>query len=138
MVNIESPNDRRELSLIVPLDRNLFSQEAILKACYWLSNDFTCSVSETPSQFVHVTITARDADSSESLAWAKDALLASVTDFALRAKIEAKTSDIRDLLLAKAFSESGVLEELPQGVFGDKVEEEKPRGMFKILGNPEP
>jgi hypothetical protein len=58
-------------------------------------------------------------------------------DFALREKIEAKTSDIRDLLLAKAFSESGVLEDQPEGVFGDKVEESKPDGMFKILSNPQ-
>ncbi len=56
-------------------------------------------------------------------------------DFALRERITAKTSDMRDLLLAKAFSESGVLEEQPQGVFGDMVEEENPSGMFKILSN---
>jgi sulfatase maturation enzyme AslB (radical SAM superfamily) len=58
-------------------------------------------------------------------------------DFALREKIEAKTSGIRDLLLAKAFSESGVLEDQPEGVFGDAVEEMKPDGMFKILSNPQ-
>ncbi|MGC8563128.1 MAG: hypothetical protein ACP5NO_08075 [Thermoplasmata archaeon] len=57
-------------------------------------------------------------------------------DFALREKIEARTSGIRDLLLAKAFSESGVLEDQPLGVFGDAVEEAKPDGMFKILDNP--
>jgi hypothetical protein len=56
-------------------------------------------------------------------------------DFALREKVEAKTSGIRDLLLAKAFSESGVLEDRPEGVFGDKVEEAKPDGIFKILSN---
>jgi hypothetical protein len=56
-------------------------------------------------------------------------------DFALREKIEAKTSGIRDLLLAKAFSESGVLEDAPEGVFGDAVEEAKPDSMLKILGD---
>jgi hypothetical protein len=49
--------------------------------------------------------------------------------------VTAKTSEVRDLLLAKAFSESGVLEEEPQGVFGDPIEESKPDGMFKILGS---
>jgi hypothetical protein len=58
-------------------------------------------------------------------------------DFALREKIDAKTSGIRDILLAKAFSESGVLEDAPEGVFGDMVEETKPDGMFKILSNPQ-
>jgi hypothetical protein len=56
-------------------------------------------------------------------------------DFALRERVTAKTSDVRDLLLAKAFSESGVLEERPQGVFGDAIEEAKPEGIFKILSN---
>jgi hypothetical protein len=58
-------------------------------------------------------------------------------DFALRERVEAKTSGIRDLLLAKAFSESGVLEDEPEGVFGDTIEESNPDSMFKILGNPQ-
>jgi len=65
----------------------------------------------------------------------KDAFTTSAMDFALREKIDAKTSGIRDLLLAKAFSESGVLEDQPAGVFGDAVEESKPDGMFRILSD---
>jgi hypothetical protein len=53
----------------------------------------------------------------------------------LRERITAKTAGIRDLLLAKAFSEAGVLEDEPSGVFGDAIEEEKTDGLFKILGN---
>jgi His-Xaa-Ser system protein HxsD len=75
--------------------------------------------------------------SASDLASAKDAFTTSAMDFALREKIEAKTSGIRDLLLAKAFSESGVLEDQPEGVFGDTVEEMKLDGMFKILSNPQ-
>jgi hypothetical protein len=67
----------------------------------------------------------------------KDAFLTSALDFALRERIEAKTAGIRDLLLAKAFSESGVLEGEPEGVFGDRIEESKSDGMFKILSNPQ-
>jgi His-Xaa-Ser system protein HxsD len=128
---------QKELSAIVPLERNLYSAEAILKACYWLSRDFSCKLSETSPELVQVTITPRNDSSVESLEWVKGVFLASVTDFALREKIEAKTSGIRDLLLAKAFSESGVLEDSPHGVFGDKIEEEKPHGLFKILSNSE-
>lgn len=54
-------------------------------------------------------------------------------DFSLRDQITAKTGEIRDLLLAKAFSESGVLEDQPEGSFEDSVEEEKADSMFKIL-----
>ncbi len=75
--------------------------------------------------------------SASDLASAKAAFTTSAMDFALREKIEAKTSGIRDLLLAKAFSESGVLEDQPEGVFGDMIEETKPEGMFNILGSPQ-
>jgi hypothetical protein len=66
---------------------------------------------------------------------AQEQFLANTLDFALRERVTAKTSDVRDLLLTKAFSDSGVLEEQPQGVFGDAVEESKSDGMFKILSN---
>ena len=49
--------------------------------------------------------------------------------------MNAKTASVRDFLLAKAFSESGVLEEKPTGIFGDPLEESRPDGMFKILSN---
>lgn len=57
------------------------------------------------------------------------------TDFTLRERIETRTASIRELLLAKAFAEAGILEDSPEGVFGDRIEEEKTDGLFKILGN---
>jgi His-Xaa-Ser system protein HxsD len=121
----------------VSLDPSLFSAEVVLKACYWLSRDFACELTNHSAQAIRVTIVPRHECSPETLAATKETFLTSVIDFALRAKVEAKTSDVRDLLLAKAFSESGVLEDAPQGVFGDKVEQEKSHGMFTILGNAE-
>jgi His-Xaa-Ser system protein HxsD len=66
---------------------------------------------------------------------AREAFLTQAIDFSLRERVTAKTAGIRDLLLAKAFSEAGVLEDEPSGVFGDVIEEAKPDGLFKILGN---
>jgi len=122
-------------SAVVRFDGALFTHEVILKACYWLSRDFSCELEFEEPRLIRVTITPRQSSSPEVLSAAREFLTQSVTDFALREKIEAKTAGIRDLLLAKAFSESGVLEDLPTGVFGDKIEEEKPEGMFKILSN---
>jgi len=125
------------LRTVVSLDRALFNSEVVLKACYWLSRDFSCEIVESQSDSIRVVITPRHDSTVEDLSTIKDAFLVSVADFALREKVDAKTSGVRDLLLAKAFSESGVLEDSPEGVFGDKVEEEKPRGMFTILSNSE-
>jgi His-Xaa-Ser system protein HxsD len=121
-------------SISVRIDHAVISMEAILKACYWFSRDFACDViSENPTHSI-VSLRAKGSvpDLKEEL---RDRFMASAMDFALRERVTAKTSEVRDLLLAKAFSESGVLEDEPQGVFGDPLEESKPDGMFKILGS---
>ena len=122
---------------VVEIDLAIVSAEALLKTCYWFSRDFVCEIRNRNEQIADVFLTPRNPSSASDLASAKDAFTTSAMDFALREKIEAKTSGIRDLLLAKAFSESGVLEDQPAGVFGDTIEETKPDGMFKILSNPQ-
>lgn len=128
------PSDS-EKSAVTFFDRSVFSQDVILKACYWLSNNFSCEIASPSPEVFKVTITPRQKSSIAELSAAKERLIQEVSDFALREKIEAKTASIRDLLLAKAFSEAGVLEDIPTGVFGDRIEEEKPHGIFKILSN---
>ena len=122
-------------SAVVEVDLAIVSTEALLKACYWFSRDFVCDIRNRNETSAEVWLTPRSPATDPELASVRDAFITSAMDFALREKIEAKTSGIRDLLLAKAFSESGVLEDAPLGVFGDAVEDAKPDGMFKILGN---
>jgi len=125
------------LQAVVEVNLTIISAEALLKACHWFSRDFVCEIRNRSENIAEVILTPRSHASASDPASAKDAFTTSAMDFALREKIEAKTSGIRDLLLAKAFSESGVLEDQPEGVFGDRVEEMKPDGMFKILSNPQ-
>jgi His-Xaa-Ser system protein HxsD len=125
------------LQVVVEINRDIISSEALLKTCHWFSREYICEVHNRNEHTVDVFLTPRSPASASDLALARDAFTTSAMDFSLREKIEAKTSGIRDLLLAKAFSESGVLEDQPEGVFGDKVEEMKPDGMFKILSNPQ-
>lgn len=124
----------REVS--VEFDLALVSAEALLKACHWLSRDYTCNLRRKSDDTAEVVLGLRNHSVPFDPATVKDAFITSAIDFALREKIEAKTSGVRDLLLAKAFSESGVLEDNPDGVFGDAIEEAKTDGIFKILGNP--
>lgn len=120
----------------VEISLSVISAEALLKTCHWFSRDFSCEVRDRDERVVDVFLTPRDSSLPPDYAAVKDAFITSAMDFSLREKIEAKTSGIRDLLLAKAFSESGVLEDQPSGVFGDKIEDAKPDGIFKILSNP--
>jgi His-Xaa-Ser system protein HxsD len=120
---------------VIEINLTVISAEALLKTCHWFSRDFGFEIRSRGEHLVDVILTPRSAASTSDLALAKESFNNSAMDFALREKIEAKTSGLRDLILAKAFSESGVLEDQPEGMFGDKVEEEKPDGMFKILSN---
>jgi His-Xaa-Ser system protein HxsD len=122
-------------SVVVEVDLAILSTEALLKTCYWFSRDFVCDIRNRSETGAEVWLTPRSLATDPELASVRDAFMTSAMDFALREKIEARTSGIRDLLLAKAFSESDVLEDAPLGVFGDAVEEAKPDGMFTILGN---
>jgi His-Xaa-Ser system protein HxsD len=133
----ESPCTPDSSRAVIEIDQSIVSAEALLKTCYWFSRDFVCDIRSRNEHVAEVVLTPRNPASASGLASAKDAFTTRAMDFALREKIEAKTSGIRDLLLAKAFSESGVLEDQPEGVFGDTIEEMKPDGLFKILSNPQ-
>jgi His-Xaa-Ser system protein HxsD len=132
--NTGGPAPHPEVS--VEFDLAFVSAEALLKACHWFSRDFVCEMRRKDDAAAEVVLAPRDPAAPFDPGATKDAFKTSTIDFALREKIEAKTSGIRDLLLAKAFSESGVLEDSPEGVFGDAIEEAKPDGIFKILSNP--
>jgi His-Xaa-Ser system protein HxsD len=127
-------NLSQDCTAAIQVDHALVSVEALLKTCYWFSKDFVCDVvHEGPDRStVHLK---PKAPGDASLDEVREEFMSHAMDFALRERVAAKTSDVRDLLLSKAFSESGVLEEQPQGVFGDAIEEAKSDGMFKILSN---
>lgn len=120
-------------AITIQLDRTIFSSEAVLKACHWFSKDFTFEILQGEGPLLAVSLTAKPA--SETRDGVRAEFVSMAADFTLRERIEARTSSLRELLLAKAFAESGVLEDSPEGVFGDRIEEEKPDGLFKILSN---
>ena len=133
--NAERLVSRPEVS--VAFDLAFVSAESLLKTCHWFSREYVCDLRRTGGAAAEVVLSPRNAAAPFDPGAVREAFTTSAIDFALREKIEVKTSGIRDLLLAKAFSESGVLEEGPEGVFGDAIEEAKPDGMFKILSNSE-
>lgn len=121
-------------SISFRVSTSLVSVEALLKTCYWFSGAFVCDVANDGNNESIVSLKPRT-DSQESPEEVRERFTTQAMDFAVRERVALKTADVRDLLLAKAFSESGVLEDPPQGVFGDPIEEEKPHGMFRILSN---
>jgi His-Xaa-Ser system protein HxsD len=124
-------NDQRTAATI-SLDRKIYSQSAVLRACYWFGKDLYCHVSQS-NESLDVAVTLRVSSPTldqpkvrtidEWLPELFDALL----DSQLRVEIQAETAGVRELIIAKAFAESGVLEDPPPGTFADPVTPSKAR-----------
>jgi len=56
----------------------------------------------------------------------------SLMEFELRRQVSAETAPVRELILAKAFSESGILEDEPPGTISDPVGIEKPVSLVQL------
>lgn len=118
-------NDQHTAATI-SLDKKVYSKQAALRACYWLGKDLYCHVDER-DEFLEVTVTLRV--SSPTLDQPKvrkiDEWLPEIfdvlVDSQLRVEIQAETAGVRELIIAKAFAESGVLEDPPPGTFVDPV-----------------
>jgi His-Xaa-Ser system protein HxsD len=118
--------DDRHTAATISLNKNVYSKPAVLRACYWFGRDLYSHVEER-EEFLEVTVTLRVSSPTldqpkvrtidEWLPEIFDALL----DSQLRIEIQEETAGVRELIIAKAFAESGVLEDPPPGTFADPV-----------------
>jgi His-Xaa-Ser system protein HxsD len=118
--------DDQHTTATISLDKKVYSKPAAFRACYWFAKDLYCHVDER-DEFLEVTVTLRVPSPTldqpkvkridEWLPEIFDALL----DSQLRVEIQAETAGVRELIIAKAFAESGVLEDPPPGTFVDPV-----------------
>lgn len=133
-----------EFSAIILLDPRIYSREALLRTCYWYTNVAYIHVPESADDrlAVHVRLKQRVATLENPKPISIDEFVGefcnSLLDFELRRQIESETAPIRQLILAKAFSESGVLEDEPPGTIGDPVERDKPSSLVQITSTADP
>jgi His-Xaa-Ser system protein HxsD len=126
-------------SAIIHLDPRIYSREAILRTCYWCTNVAHVHVPESPDGrlAIHVSLKQRaptlDTPKPISIEEFVGEFCNSLLDFELRRQVEAETRSVRQLILAKAFSESGVLEDEPPGSIVDPVESDKPSSLVQIM-----
>jgi His-Xaa-Ser system protein HxsD len=118
--------DSGHVTATLSIDKKVYSKSAVLKACYWFSEDLYFQVSEEDT---HLNIAVRLREAVPTLnrpsvkkidEWLPD-ILNALVDSQLREDIQAETAGIRELIIAKAFAESGILEGLPPGTFEDPV-----------------
>lgn len=131
-----------ESSATIYLDSRIYSKQAILKASYWFTDVAYITFPECPGHKLAVEIKLKSTQPSlenpkpisvENLI---DEFCNSVLDFELRHQIDVETAPVRQLILAKAFSESGVLEDEPPGSVADPVEMRELTSLVQILTPP--
>jgi His-Xaa-Ser system protein HxsD len=131
-----------EYSAIIRLDPRIYSREAILRTGYWYTNVAHIHVPESPDErlAVHVRLKQRAPTLENPQPTTMGEFLGefcnSLLDFELRRQVEAETASVRQLILAKTFSESGVLEDEPPGSIADPIESESPSSLVQIMNSP--
>jgi His-Xaa-Ser system protein HxsD len=128
-----------ERSANIRLDPRIYSREAILKACYWYTDLAHVRCPESSDGSITVFIELKrgsptlDTPVPMTISEVIGDFCNSLLDFELRRQVESETGVIRQLILAKAFSESGVLEDDPPGSIADPVERKKPSSLVQIM-----
>lgn len=109
-------------SITVFADTALYSKEAVFKCLYWYGNRFHTSVSlldESTYLIQLKLLTGQEMAEAETELYLQK-LERDLIDFNLRDIVTQETRNVRDLLIAKAFS-NGEFDENPPGELSDPV-----------------
>src|SRR5579883_3498298 len=111
--------------LTLKVDRTIYSRDCLLRTAYWYTDRcyiFICGPIEDHF-VVHLKAKAATLEqpSPEPLESVAGEFCNSLLDFQLRDDIEARTGTIRELIVTKALSASGLLGDPPPGGIEDPV-----------------
>jgi His-Xaa-Ser system protein HxsD len=108
--------------IVVYADINLYAKEAIFKCLYWYGDKFHVSVSLENDAVFRISLIPQGSGLAEAtdLSLYLQKLERDLVDFNLRDIVSKETRNVRDLLVAKAFS-NGEFDELPPGDITDPV-----------------
>jgi|ERR1039457_2069564 His-Xaa-Ser system protein HxsD len=108
--------------IVVYADASIFTRDAVLKCLYWYGDKFHTDVSFENSNAYRICIKPH-LNSNINLAELELYMLKlerDLVDFQLRDIVTKETQNVRDLLIAKAFS-NGEFDEEPKGEVSDPV-----------------
>lgn len=115
-------NEIKDNEIIVFADTSLYSKDSIFKCLYWYGDKFHTNVSFADSNTYRVSV--KPVSTNNLSKQEQENLLLKLerdlVDFNLRDIVTKETQNVRDLLIAKAFS-NGEFDELPPGDVSDPV-----------------
>jgi His-Xaa-Ser system protein HxsD len=105
----------------VVIDASVYSKEAILKCLYWYSSKFDTEINFDGSNYlVSLTPLENSEIIREELPLYREKLKRDILDYELRQIIHNETINIRELIVAKAFSH-GEYDQPPVGSIADPI-----------------
>jgi His-Xaa-Ser system protein HxsD len=111
-----------EGKIIFRRDKKIYQESAILKALYWYSEKCFTNITTDDKHFI-IEVTPKGIGKNNAefdLTALAEKIDQDIVDFQLRDIIRKETQNIRDLLVAKAFS-NGEFDEPPVGEISDPV-----------------
>ena len=111
----------REISVVV--DEKIYSRGALLRTCYWFTD--RCYIFISPSDENRLEVHLRLKPGGSELETIAGEFGNALLDFELRAQLDKETATVRELIIAKAFADTNVLEDRPVGDDQDPVERQK-------------
>jgi His-Xaa-Ser system protein HxsD len=115
-------NTSDDAEVVVFADVNLFPRDVVFKCLYWYGGKFRTNVSFADENTYRISVKPMNNDkfSVDEQGSLLQKLERDLIDFSLRDIVTKETKNIRDLLIAKAFS-NGEFDEMPPGEFSDPV-----------------
>ena len=118
---MENVNIIRDGEIVVYVDASLFSKDVVFKSLYWYGDKFHTRVStELNAYVVRLKPMENVAIKEDDLGYYLQKFERDIVDYSLREIVNNETVNIRELLVAKAFS-NGEFDEDPQGNVSDTV-----------------
>ena len=115
-------NEIKDNEIIVFADTSLYSKDSVFKCLYWYGDNYHANVSFADSNTYRISVKPISTIqlSHQELENLLLKLERDLVDFNLRDIVAKETQNVRDLLIAKAFS-NGEFDELPPGDVSDPV-----------------
>lgn len=135
--------EEAQQAVTLRIDKRIYSKAAVLRACYWFTKDLKFQIDDKDEHLVvrvalNVSIPTLDNPRIKPIDEWLSEFFDTLLDSQLRVEIQAETAGVRELIIAKAFAESGVLEDPPPGTFEDPLgaAETKPGHLIQIANKP--
>lgn len=113
-----------ENSITVSVDANLYEEATVYKCLYWYGDAYTISVEKDQTRYKIEITKIDDIISDEKYIELINKLKIDLIDFKTRQIVLTETNDIKQILIAKAFSSFDEFDHPPIGEINDPLDHE--------------